>query len=1600
MKKKILSLMLSISMLLALTPNITFAYNENASLAAVQVFDGGTGTEEDPFLISTEDQLRLIADLPTCSFKLTENIELQESWSPIGTAGDSFSGTLDGDWHTVSGLTDTFLKTNDGTVKNISLQCIDNYIDASALMADMNNGLLEDCSIKGKTEYSESRYCSGFVYKNYGIINSCYFNGVVSSSAYTLVGGYGQVAQHCDTGTPSSFVYENYGNIRNSYARGTLIGGHKDWGGPVSGFAYKNTSDGAIHNCYCSVIMKNGSSQYGFHYSNSGTIINSYFDKDVSGITNGGTPKASLALKMQATFTDWDFDTVWDIDENINDGYAYLQMEQNFLPKVESIAWEKKNVYLQTGSTVTLNPEIIPADTGRKKVWSSSDESIATVSSAGEVTALAAGDVQITLLMGDFSRSCNVHVVDNLVLVNGATLDKEELTLECGGGYQLTAALGPANATDKNVSWKSSDESVATVSSDGTVTAVANGTATITVTTSDGGYTDSCAVTVITSVTGITLDNSTVNMYKGKVFTLSATVEPPTATNKNVIWKSSNEDIASVADGIVTAKGVGTVTITATTEDGGKHAQCNITITIPVDGVSLNKNETTIKVGESEQLIANITPINATDTTVIWESSDNSVATVENGFVTAIKPGTTVITVTTNDGGKKAECYVTVPVSVTGITINKESVTIKRGDYVAITATVLPSNATNKVVYWESDNEAVASVEDGIITANSAGNAIITAKTADGGITAQCNVTVYVAVEGVTLNKANTTIKIGNSEKLIATISPYDVTDNGVSWHSSNENVATVEDGVVTAKSSGKTTITVKTNDSGKTAQCVVLVPVSVTGIELNKDNVSIDIGDTTTIKATVLPTNATNKNVIWRSSNENIVTVKDGVITAISEGNAVITAITEDEGKSAECNVTVTVPIGSITLNKSSISLEIGKTDKLFATISPSNTTDKSIVWSSTNEDIATVENGVVTAVNVGTAVISATSADGSKKAECVVNVIILPDGITLDISEAKINVGETQTINATVTPSNATDKSVVWYSSNESVATVDGGIVTGVSEGTATITAKTTQGDYIASCKVTVVVPVEAIELDTNNVELKENESTAITATILPANATDKSIQWVSSNTNVATVEDGLITAVNPGSSIITAFSANGVSATCIVNVDVKYNATIKVGKDIECAGEMVTVPVYIEDNPGMATFNLTFEFDDSKLEIVEIENGEILTEGTLTSNLHQEEFAGNVVTAYWSNTDNVIDDGEILKLTFRIKEDVSDGETPIKATYTLGDILNQDYENIALNIKDGIVEITSILKGDVKEDGVVDGNDGLRLNQYLADWDISLTKFEERAADVYADEEINAKDGLKLGQYLAKWDVSLMAVSLLEEKTIVFDVDNVSSPAGNYVDVPVYITENSGVATFKVKLNYDTEKLVPVAITKNLIDGTLASNLQQEEFSDDYISVYWINPSNVMEVGKAFTVRFKVAEDITGEIPVSISYEENDICDQKYNDLAVTLENGAVVITDNATLNYVYTVSNICVGENVSVDVIKNVERNEIDTLFIAVYASNGALIDVVSSDISNQVNETVTITKDLTIEEGCKVKAFVFDGLGDIQSLSNVEVLDVK
>ena len=339
-------------------------------------------------------------------------------------------------------------------------------------------------------------------------------------------------------------------------------------------------------------------------------------------------------------------------------------------------------------------------------------------------------------------------------------------------------------------------------------------------------------------------------------------------------------------------------------------------------------------------------------------------------------------------------------ICVNSVSVYPKNITLKKGDwYYSASAKVCPTNADCSRVTWRSSNTNVVTVNaaNGYIYAKAGGTARIYATATDGsGCSDYMTVTVNdkISVDSVTLSRTRLSLEEGECATLVATVCPKNATNRSVNWSSSNTGVATVRGGIVTAISKGTARITATAADgSGKSASCTVSVTgdTLVTSVYVNPNPYTMVTGKSTYLRATVCPSNATNKCVTWSSANTNVATVNSvsGLVYAQKPGTTKIYATAQDgSGVVGKCSLTVIRPIcvEDITLSRTYLVLYKSNTHKLTATVCPVNATKKTVRWHSSKTSVATVDayTGLVTARASGTATIYATAQDGSNVRSC----------------------------------------------------------------------------------------------------------------------------------------------------------------------------------------------------------------------------------------------------------------------------------------------------------------------------------------------------------------------------------------------------------------------------------------------------------------------------------------------------------------------------------------------------------------------------------------------------------------------------------------
>lgn len=899
---------------------------------------------------------------------------------------------------------------------------------------------------------------------------------------------------------------------------------------------------------------------------------------------------------------------------------AYMKIEVPIDIASRTITMIVDDVY-----DVVLGTNIPSANTFSS--YTSSNPNIVRADSTGKLTALSRGTATVTCKYNGSLKLFD-NAPDDMVLtvhvIDAISLSQSNATIYVKGTLQLTA-----QTTDdaSKITWTSSNTSIATVDDHGLVTAKAKGEVVITASQTINGVVKkaSCQILVKQSVETITLIPDKWTLGVGEAKTIIAQVKPEGVPKVKLEWRTSDEDIVlidSYTDTSVTIKAGekgGHAVITAVNQDNVIVGFAHISVQKPVEKIELSEYSITASLNDSRiQLRATVSPNDAINKKVNWDSSDPSKATVDdNGLVTIKKTGTVSIIATSDDNpAVKAICNINILVPVSSIALDETTKTMYTGQTARLGYTILPANASNAAVTWTSTNTSVATVDGtGLVTAKGVGSTVIILRSVDKGLAVYCTINVKKVATGLKLDVSTLELEAGKSYTFKPTISPADSTDATITWESSDTKIAIVDaNGKVTGKAAGQTVIMAKLA-SGGTAYCKVTVKQPVNGLILNYYEKTVYVGEKFSMTASVSPSTATELGVKWESSNKKVATITEkGEVTALAGGVTIITATTVDGGYVASCVLTVREAVSKITLNYQTYYLGVGKFAYLEATVSTPNATNQEVAWSSSNEDVVTVnQKGKITGHKVGHATITAMALDGSEvEATCEVQVVIPASSVTVNYNTIALLVGQTKKIKATIKPDNATFKTAKWSTSDDSIAIVDDdGVVIGKKAGSATITAEAKDN---SGKKALIYVSVydriasTGITLQDKKVVMLPGEEKMVQMVLVPANSNDQ-VTWSTDNAAVAKVDKktGRITARATGVAYVTAMTDSGKTATLEVVV-IGLNFT-------ELTLEQYTTYQYPLEVEG-ATSPVSWSIDNPNVAV--INNGIISSRGTGTATI----------------------------------------------------------------------------------------------------------------------------------------------------------------------------------------------------------------------------------------------------------------------------------------------------------------------------------------------------------------------------------------------
>lgn len=746
-------------------------------------------------------------------------------------------------------------------------------------------------------------------------------------------------------------------------------------------------------------------------------------------------------------------------------------------------------------------------------------------------------NIGISLKMVDLSKT----IAPSEIHLNSITN-----VINVGGTVFLESKVSPATAYNV-LEFRSENSNIATVSNDGHVTGIAEGTTTI-VATSKKDPSISCSYVITVSPTNsavpsdIRLDKGTLNMAKGDTITLNVCSSPSTASSLPIEWESSAPDIVSVTDkGELTANENGLATITA--KWGSLEAFCTVTVGtdyIFPSRISLNTSQLELIANHSElskgKLIAEISPSDVSDSSVTFESSDPNIVSVDvNGNLSALNPGSAIITATTCNG-ISASCSVSAQDIVESIKLNVSDVTMKNGDSFAITAYLSPSNVLNPELTWTSSDNSVATVNDGFVKLIQEGTAIITAKASypnTNSVEASCNITVEsneVSPKNIDVSMTNDfntltfdapiEVDIGNSTAFYARVRPIIATDTKIDWSYSipdlitiegfdsnyNESNATNKYKITPVGSTGGTvevTGTVDGHPSVKVSFVVNVIepssPISI--IKTGPQKLVLGIDSCNSLSAIVTPQSSNSKitDVEWEILPNSGVTLmknddigKDVTLTATNIGLVYVTATAHFKiGPDQTDSFTFEVisPDLASSFDGKSLNLE---TDDILLITGEEGTFSIEYNFSQNGDssgfDISSSSTDLILTETSDTASKKTVSMRGTSAGDyslhivpsnnkfapfdIVVHVVdTIPEATNISLTETSIslNVGESVLIHTNIEPNTAKNNIITWTSDHPEFAKVDdNGKITAIAEGVATITA--TVDDVSATCVVTV--------------------------------------------------------------------------------------------------------------------------------------------------------------------------------------------------------------------------------------------------------------------------------------------------------------------------------------------------------------------------------------------------------------------------------------------------------------------------------------------------------------------------------------------------
>ncbi len=887
--------------------------------------------------------------------------------------------------------------------------------------------------------------------------------------------------------------------------------------------------------------------------------------------------------------------------------------------------------------------------TGRAITWASRNPTIASVTPAGVVTGLAAGTATIEATADSVVGITTVVVSARPIIVDKVTVTlPESLLVTVGQTVQAVAVVtdpGGAVLGGQSISWASSDNAVATVSPLGVLTAVANGTTTITANAGGKSGTATLRVAISATPTGNRMTITATSLLIAETATTQTTVvvKDPfnNVLNPAITFTTSDPNVAVVSPaGTVTGVYAGFATITAT----GAGVSASLTIEVfptSVSVVTITASVPTLPVGGTSQFAAQITDPqgNILLRPITWASNTPGIATVSaSGIVQGVSLGSAIIVATSATVSARVTVNVTIPpVATVYLTAPQTTLQPTQSTQTAVVLRDLLGNVlTGRVITYSTSDPAIATVSaTGLVTAVGPGTATITALSE--GKTGTVSVTIPT-VMSVTVSAPLTTLQIGQTTQAVAVLRDAQgnpVTGRAVTWTSSNPAALSVSaSGLITAVGPGASTITA--TSGGVNGTLSVSVP-TVTTVTVTASPSVLQPGQTS--QASVVLLDGTGSVIIGRpitysSANPAIATITaSGLITAISPGTVQISALSD--GVTGTMTITVP-PVASVSVSAPLTTLQVGQTTQATATLRDAQgnaVSNRTVTWASSNPAAFTVSaTGLITAVAPGSSQITATSEGITGSLTVGVPVVTT---VLVTASPSTLQPGQTSQTSVVLldgTGTVITGRPITYASPNPAVATVNAsGLVTAVAGGTVQIAA-TSQG--VTGTVTITVPPVASINVTATLTTLQPTQTTQATATLRDAlgnPVSNRVITWASTNPAALTVTNtGLVTAVGPGTAQITVTS-EGVTGSATMTVPPVALVLVSAANVSPTPGQTVQMSLALLDANSNAALNRTVVWASSVPGVATVSNTGLVTAvavGTTTVTATSEGKVGSIV------------------------------------------------------------------------------------------------------------------------------------------------------------------------------------------------------------------------------------------------------------------------------------------------------------------------------------------------------------------------------------